>query len=103
MKHSIKHPLDLAKAKVVLDKAFASYAERFAKYNPKLTWTADNEADLSFHAKGLTIKGTAEIRSSSIDVELEVPFVLSVFKKVAIEKLEQEAQHWIDKAKKGEV
>ena len=103
MKHSIAHSLDTAKAKVVLDKAFASYAERFAKYNPKLTWTSDNEAEISFSAKGIHIKGSAEIGAKTIDLDLEVPFVLSMFKKVAVEKLEEEAKKWIEKAKAGEV
>lgn len=103
MKHSIKHPLDDTKAKIVLEKAFASYAERFAKYNPKLDWSSTTEADISFKAKGIAISGTAELRAGSIDLELEVPFVLSMFKKQAIEKLEEEAQRWIAKAKAGEL
>lgn len=99
----MKHPLGADKAKLVLDHAFKSYAERFAKFQPQLAWQSATQANISFSAKGVSIQGTAELNPGSIDIELEVPFILRVFKKQAIEKLEEEAQRWVQKAQAGEI
>ncbi len=103
MKHSVSHDLgkDLAKKATVA--AFQAYKERFAKYNPTATWTADDHADISFNAKGMALKGSIDVRPSSIDIDMDVPLLLRPFKRVAEEVVEREIRKWVEKAKQGEL
>ncbi|MEZ4225570.1 MAG: polyhydroxyalkanoic acid system family protein [Polyangiaceae bacterium] len=103
MKHSVHHGLGKAKAKEVAIKAFDSYKERFAKYEPRATWVSDERADISFRAKGISLSGSLEVRESAIDMDLEVPFILKPFKNKALSVIEDEIKHWIGKASAGEL
>ena len=102
MKHSVPHDLGQEKAKVVAEKAFDSYKERFAKYNPTCKWVDDRKADISFTAKGITLNGAIEVNPTNIEMELDVPFLLKPFKGKALGVIEEEIKKWIGKAKAGE-
>lgn len=103
MKHVVKHDLDLAVAKNVMEKAFGAYKEKFEKYNPTLNWTSEHRGDLAFEAKGAKIKGAVELKPGAIEIDLEVPFLLRPFTGKAVEVIEREIQKWVGKAKAGEV
>ena len=103
MKHSIPHDLDLATAKNVTDKAFESYKAKFAEYNPTMTWTSATKAQAGFSVKGMNLKGEFELRPKDITIDLDVPFMLSMFKGKAIELIEREMKDWIGKAKAGQI
>jgi hypothetical protein len=103
MKHSVSHDLGKDLAKKATTAAFAAYSERFAKYNPTAKWTGDDHADISFSAKGMTIKGSIDVRATSIDIDMDVPLLLRPFKRVAEEVVEREIRKWVDKAKQGEL
>jgi hypothetical protein len=103
MKHSVPHDLGKDMAKKAAVAAFAAYSERFAKYNPTAEWKTDDHADISFAAKGMTLRGSLEVRPSSIDIDMDVPFLLRPFKRVAEEAIEREITRWVDKAKRGEL
>jgi hypothetical protein len=102
MKHSVPHDLgkDLAKKATVA--AFAAYQERFAKYNPTAAWSGDR-AQISFTAKGITLKGALDVTPTSIDIDIDVPFLLRPFKSVAQDAVEREISRWVEKAKRGEI
>lgn len=76
------------------ERAFDHYRERYAKYEPRLTWRSDTQADASFSAKGLKLSGTVELLPSAIALELQVPLVLRIFKSRAIAIVEREVAHW---------
>ena len=103
MKHSVPHDLGKETAKKAVLAAFASYAERFAKYEPTATWVTDDRATVSFSAKGMTLKGAIEVRPTSVDLDVDIPFLLRPFKDRAIAPIEREIGKWIDKAKRGEL
>jgi len=103
MKHSVPHDLDKELAKKAALAAFAAYKERLAKYNPTATWTTEDHADISFSARGMALRGSLEVRPSSIDIDLDVPLLLRPFKRVAEEVIEREIEKWVDKAKRGEL
>jgi hypothetical protein len=103
MKHSVSHDLGKELAKKAALAAFAAYQARYAKYNPIATWTSDDRANISFTAKGMTLKGLLEVNATSIDVDVDVPFLLKPFKSIAIDAVEREVQKWVDKAKRGEL
>jgi hypothetical protein len=101
MKHSVKHDVGIDLAKKATLTAFDSYKERFAKYRPTATWVDDRNADIAFTAKGITLRGKLEVGDSSIDMDLDVPFVLRPFKSIALDAVEREIRTWLDKAKKS--
>lgn len=101
MKHEIPHDLDVATARKAAEKAFQSYAIRFAKYEPTATWTTDTHCDVAFRVKGVKLEGTIDLTPTSVDLDLDVPFIFRPFKSRALAKIEEEVQTWIDKAKNG--
>ncbi len=103
MNHEVPHDLDLATAKRCVDKAFETYRARFADYSPTMTWSSDRVAQVGFSAKGIHLHGSIEIRPQTIGLELEVPFLLRVFKNRALEVIENEIRMWVGKAKAGEL
>ena len=103
MKHLVTHDLDADLAKRATEKAIESYSERFAKYEPTVNWSSDAKAHLRFKVKGFSIKGEIELRPGVIDIDMDVPFALRLFKKQAIQVVEKSIRKWIDRAKAGEV
>ena len=103
LKHEIRHPLSLELAKKAIDKAMEAYSARFADYNPRYEWKRENMGQLSFRAKGVSVEGEIEIVDDKIFVELEVPFILRIFKGKAMEVIDTEVKKWIEKAQAGEL
>ncbi len=103
MRHLMSHDLDPELARKVAERAFAAYREKYASYDPKLAWVSDTVANASFAAKGVQLKGKIELLPGKIAFELEVPFLLRLFQRKAIEIMERELEHWRDKAKRGEL
>jgi hypothetical protein len=103
MKHAVPHDLEYAKAKVVTDAAFESYKRKLAKYRPQTQWVTDRRATITFTVKGITLRGALEVNENSIDMELDVPFILRPFRGKALSLIEREIRAWIEKAKAGVV
>jgi len=103
MKHTVQHDLDIPTSKKATNKAIEAYQERFAKYEPKLTWNTDTKAALAFTVKGMSVTGDIELKPGAIDVDIDVPFLLKPFKSAALEVIEKEIQKWVAKAKAGEI
>lgn len=103
MKHSVRHDLGQQRARKVAESAFASYREKFAKYEPKATWVSEHRAEISFVIKGFTLKGSMEVLADSIDMDLEVPLLLRPFRGTALGYIEAEINEWIKKAQAGEI
>jgi hypothetical protein len=103
MKHAVPHDLEYAKAKVVADAAFESYKRKLAKYRPQTQWVTDRRATITFTVKGITLRGALELNEDSIDMELDVPFILRPFRGKALSLIEREIRAWIEKAKAGVV
>ena len=102
-KHIIRHQLDHGTAKKAADRAFSGYAERFADYNPTAEWVTDDRSEISFSAKGITMRGALELHPGEIHLELEVPFIFRPFKKKAMAVIDEQIQMWIGKAMAGEI
>ena len=86
-----------------VEKAFETYSKRFADYSPTMTWASENLAKVGFCAKGLKLGGSIEIKPKTIQLELEVPFLLRIFKSKALEVIEEEIRMWVGKAKSGQL
>lgn len=103
MKHAVPHDLGQEKAKQVAEAAIKSYSERFAKYNPKANWLDERRADISFNVKGIKLSGLMHVNPDSIEMDLDVPFMLKPFKGKALSVIEEEIKKWIEKAKLRQV
>ena len=103
MKHRIAHDLDMALARKATRQALASYQERFAKYEPHAVWQNDDHATVSFRAKGIKLVGAFLITSSAIEIDLDVPFLLRPFGKLAVDVVEREVAKWVAQARAGEL
>jgi hypothetical protein len=103
MKHTIEHSLPLDLAKKATEKAFESYAERFAKYNPTAEWTGDYTANVGFEAKGVKLGGAIALREGAVELEMDVPFLFKPFRSKAVDVIDDEIQKWLDRAKNGEL
>jgi hypothetical protein len=103
MKHVVPHDLGQDTAKKVADAAFASYKQRYAQYKPTANWVSDKKANISFNVKGMSLNGAIEVTSSTIEMDLDVPFMLRPFKGTAMRIIEDEIRGWIGKAKAGQI
>ncbi len=103
MKHVMSHDLSPELAKKVAEHAFDAYRTKYASYDPTLTWRNDQYADASFRAKGVELGGSIELSPGKIAFELKVPFLFRVFEKKAIQVMQDELEHWVKKAKAGEI
>ncbi len=103
MKHEIHHGLSPELARKAVDKAMEAYSTRFAEYNPEFQWVTPDHGKLGFRAKGVSVKGDVEIAGPKILVDLDVPFLLRVFKGKAIEVIDREVHKWVEKARTGEI
>ncbi len=103
MKHVVHHDLGQERAKQAAEAALGTYAKKFEKYSPKVNWTTSSKAQISFNVKGFTLSGDLEVLDRSIEMDLDVPFVLRPFKGQALNVIENEIKDWIAKAKSGAV
>ncbi len=103
MKHQIHHGLELPLAKKAIDKAMEAYSARFSEFNPTFGWSTENKGRLGFKAKGVKVEGDIEIIGPEVYVDLEVPFILRIFKGRAIEIIDREVRSWVERAKAGEL
>ncbi len=101
MKHSVTHGLGKDLACKVAKAACESYASRFKEYNPTTEWTSEDSAKIGFSAKGITLGGQVTVNDQSIDLELDVPFLLRPLKGKAISVIEESIKEWIAKAQQG--
>ena len=103
MKHTVPHDLGLEQAKKVAQAALDAYSAKFPEYSPETKWVSDTKVQLSFKVKGVSLSGGVEVSATTIDLELNVPFLLKPFQGKAVEVIEREIQKWIGKAKEGKL
>jgi hypothetical protein len=102
MKHSVPHALGKEKAQKVTRAAFDAYVAKYKEYAARADWTRDDRAEISFSVKGMQLKGHVDVTDRDIVYDIDVPFFLKPFQKVAMGKIEEEIGKWIEKAKRGE-
>lgn len=103
MKHLIVHNLELLRSRQLIEKAFAEYQRRYARYSPSLAWRDERRADFGFTAKGMTLTGSLDLRPRELEIAMDVPFFLRVFKGQAMKILDREVQRILSAASEGAV
>jgi hypothetical protein len=92
MKHVIHHHLDVGQSRRLAERALEHYEKRYAKYEPRVRWLDERRAEVTFTAKGVSIRGAVELQPGAIAVDLEVPFLFRAFRGTAVRILEAEVQ-----------
>lgn len=103
MKHSISHDLGADLATKATKAAFESYRQKYEKYEPRAVWHSDRHADVTFKVKLVRLQGRLEIHDDRVEMDLDVPLMLRVFREKALGAIEREVRVWIDKARAGEL
>ena len=103
MKHTIEHDLNSNEAKLAVQRALAQYRERYAEYSPFLVWRDESHAEMGFSVKGLKLAGQLELRPHAVDVDLDVPLPLRLFKGRAISAIDKEVRSFIETAHRERV
>lgn len=102
MQHVFRHGLDPKLARRAAERAFASYCERYAKYEPRVLWDG-RHARCSFRAKGVRVSANVELGREDVTVDVEVPWLLRPFRALALARIERELQLWCQRARQGEL
>lgn len=104
MKYSVKHGMsDMDRVRTVIEKAYESYQQRLADYDPSLSWKNDREAIVSFTIMKKKLEALFQIDQEEVRVEGDVPFLFRPFEGKIKQVLGQEVERWIGKAKAGEI
>ena len=103
MKESFAHNIGQEKAKVAASAALESYKKKFPEYQPSFRWASNNRADFSFKVKMSELSGYLNVGDTSIDIDLDVPFYLRMFKKQAMSVIAEQIAFWIKEAKEGRI
>lgn len=103
MRHSVRHDLPDDLAKLTVERAMESYAERLAKYQPTIHWVSERELRVHFSVTGMSLEGAVYLEPGEIAIKIDVPLMLRMFRERAIRIVEEEIQTWIGRAKRGEL
>lgn len=103
MEHRIEHDLSPELARKAVKGAVASYSEKLAHYSPSVQWRGDDQVDVGFKAKGISLTGTLKLEPNAVVVHMDVPLLLRPFKKTALHVIETQVREWVEKAKTGQV
>lgn len=95
IEHVVPHALPPEALRQVALQALDWYQKRYAMYHPTFRWISPSQAHISLSARGVHLSGEVTLRKEEVHITLDVPFVLRIFKKQAIEKINQEAQRWL--------
>lgn len=88
-------------ARRIAERAWESYRVRFERFGPSLEWVEDYVARIGFYAGSIALKGQIVIRPRRLDVSLDVPVVLNVFKRKAVAAIEREIRKWEKTGEEG--
>ena len=103
MRHTIRHELEDAQARRLLDLAFDSYRSRYSASSPMLDWQDGARARFSFSVKGRTLHGDLTLAPGAFEVDLQVPLLLRPFEARARRAIDDEVRRWVTRAQAGDV
>lgn len=104
MKYSVQHGLpDPSRVRTVVEKAYASYEQRLADYNPSLKWTGDKTATINFKVMSQSLAANVAFDDKELRLDGKVPFLFKPFEKKIEGVLSREMDKWLEKARSGEI
>lgn len=103
MKASIKHDLSPEQLRLAVRKFAEAYTERFQEYNARTAWRTDDEVEVSFKVKGVSLSGQLHLQPQEIVLDMDVPLPFRLFRNRAMKTIEEQVTPWLEKAKRGEL
>lgn len=96
MKHSIQHELPPAQLRQAA-RAFAeTYSERFQHYQASVVWNDEDQLEVRFKVKGVSLRAKLTLAPREIIVDMDVPLAFRLFRSRAIKAIEEEVRPWLD-------
>ena len=103
MNETFTHNLGQEKARAAASAALESYKKQYPQYQPDYRWINNNRAEFSFNVKMKELSGYLDINDTTIDIDLDVPFYLRMFKKQAMSVITGQIAYWVNEARSGKV
>lgn len=104
MKYVAKHGMsDLGRMRIVIDKAYESYAARLSDFNPQIEWKSDREAVVSFSVMKKTLSANFAVDEENVVITGDIPFLFKPFQGRIEKVLGEEMEKWLAKERAGEI
>lgn len=97
MRHVVHHRADPAAARTAVERAIATYQERFPAAHPAARWLDEDHASVEFEVRGIRITGQIALEPGRICFDARVPLVFRPFVGRALHVLEAEVERWIER------
>jgi hypothetical protein len=101
MKHRIECPVGETAACEIIRAALERYAQRYQRFEPELSWSDAGHASFAFVVAGARVQGELVVAEGYIDVEVEAPWLLRIFRAEAVRRIDAEAEHLFSQAAAG--
>lgn len=99
MKHSIPHDLSPEQLRSAVRKFADEYCQRFAEYQTTAVWNGPDQLEVRFKVKGISLSGRLDLKPKQIDLDMEVPLALRLFKGKAIKTIDEQVRPWLEREK----
>lgn len=103
MKASIKHDLSPEQLRLAVRKFAEAYTQRFREYNATTAWQSDDDVEVRFKVKGVSLSGQLHLSPHEIVLDMDVPLPFRLFRSKAMKTIEENVTPWLEKAKRGEL
>jgi len=104
MKYVAKHGMsDLGRMRIVIDKAYESYAARLSDFSPTIEWRGDRQAVVSFTVLKKKIEAQFNVDEQNVEISGDVPFLFKPFQGRIEKVLGEEMEKWLAKERAGEL
>lgn len=104
MKYVAKHGMsDLGRMRIVIDKAYESYASRLSDFDPQIAWKSDREAVVSFSVMKKKLEARFLVDEQNVEISGDIPFLFRPFQGRIEKILGEEMEKWLAKERAGEL
>ncbi len=95
MKHTVRHDLELSKAKKMLRSLLDTYRSHYAEFDIQADWADDETANVGMSIQGREVQGTIQITPDCYDLDFDVPWLFLPFKPKIKKTVDAEVQRWL--------
>jgi len=99
LKHSIPHDLSPEQLRRAVRKFADEYCQRFAEYQTTAVWTGDDQLEVRFKVKGMSLSGRLTLLPREIGLDMDVPLPFRLFKGKALKTIDEQVRPWLAREK----
>jgi hypothetical protein len=103
LKHEIPHSLTPEQLEKAVRRFSEVYCERFREYDAQARWRDPRTLEVSFKVSGVALRGSLLLRSRALEIDMQVPLALRLFKSRAVRAIEEEVRPWLSAAERDEL